>query len=162
MCRRSEMVLAYIEARESVPIHVLRTPAGIAVLEGGLQEGAQVVASFWFAKSHHAEMVLADIGRTDPTITADDLRDTIVNAAANLGAPWQTSEEITAGAEAAVDEIMAKVEASRVNGELRQVNAAYKIYRQRQSAKGEKAMPYAAHLATFTRSLVTLAAKNAR
>gem|GEM_PF-5901515 len=69
--------------------------------------------------------------------------------------------EVEAGASTAVAEIIEQVENRRQNGDLAKVNRDYKIYRQAQVARGLKAVPYSTHLATFTRSLVVLAAQNA-
>ena len=88
------------------------------------------------------------------------VRDDVVNAAALLGACWQTTSDIQAQASNAVDEIIARVEGWRQSGGLAKVNAAYKTYRQNQIAKGESAITYTAHVEAFTRSLVVLAAQN--
>lgn len=132
---KAELVAAYVEA------------LGLTALPAA--------PDIWFSKAAHAELVAAQCG---PQATRDD----VVNAAAMLGARWRLMPEIEQAASNAVAEIIASVDHQRRKGGLAQVNAAYKIYRQHQVAKGEKVMPYAAHLATFTRSLVTLAAASAR
>lgn len=47
-----------------------------------------------------------------------------------------------------------KVEAMRQNGGMKQINRQYKVYRQGQVAKGEKAMPYGKFIERFTAGLV--------
>jgi len=113
---------------------------------------AQLVHSLCRAPADHHEG--AD---TDPKV----LRDHIVNTAAHLGAPFRSTAEVVAVAYAAVDQILAHVETQRLNGGLAQVNAAYKLYRQQQAAKNERAIPYSAHLHAFTKQLVTMAARTA-
>ncbi|MCC8963748.1 hypothetical protein H8A95_15870 [Bradyrhizobium sp. Pear76] len=128
--------------------------------------------AFWFAKPQHAELVLMrvqsdfrDIGAERPQGWVDlpvrQVRDRLVNAAAELGARWRTLAVVKADAERAVDEVLVHVEKSRQEGRLKDVNARYKIHREQQAAKGEKSIPYSAYLADFTRQLVVLAATNA-
>jgi hypothetical protein len=74
----------------------------------------------------------------------------IERTAANLGAPFQTPAELR---EAAA-EIVARVDAMRQAGGLKQVNAEYKRYRQAQAAKAERATPYAVFLQRFTATIV--------
>jgi hypothetical protein len=62
---------------------------------------------------------------------------------------------VAAAAKIQVAEIVAKVEAARQNGGLKQVNRQYKSYRQAQSiAKAEKAMPYGKFIERFTAGMV--------
>jgi hypothetical protein len=51
-----------------------------------------------------------------------------------------------AEAEQAVAEAVAKVEALRLNGDLKQLNSRYKIYRQTQMERREPAIPYSVFL----------------
>jgi hypothetical protein len=121
--------------------------------------GETIEDSLYF-KPSHAELVLGTIdldGWTDQAPAA--VVALIERAACSLGAPHHTLAELRKAAEAAVAEITARVDAGRQNGDLKQVNRQYKIYRQQQIAKAEKAMPYAAHLAAFTRSLVEKVAR---
>jgi hypothetical protein len=121
----------------------------------------------------HAELVLMNVRSDFEALGADRpqgwvdmparaVRDHVVNVAAGLGASWRTATEVRADASHAVAEIIVQVEQQRRAGGLAQVNAQYKIYRQGQVARGEKAAPYSVHLTAFTRSLVVLAAQNAR
>jgi hypothetical protein len=129
-----------------------------------------LVAKFWFARPAHAELValwvfqdFRAVGAMQPHKWVDlppyEVVDKIKSTAALLGARWQTEVQIRRDAETAVAEITRQVEAARQNGGLQQVNAAYKQYRQAQIEKGEPAIPYSAHIAHFTRSLVLRAAQ---
>jgi hypothetical protein len=119
--------------------------------------------TFWLRPSHaqlvHSQCQIPSNHDEGADIEPDIIRDQIVNTAALLGAPFRSTDDLFAIAMSAVDEILAHVETQRLNGGLAQVNAGYKIYRQQQTAKNEKAVPYSAHLHAFTRSIVTEAAK---
>jgi 2-phosphoglycerate kinase len=65
--------------------------------------------------------------------------------AANI-APHQTPGELQAEAEQAVAEAVAKIDAMRRNGDFKQLNAKYKVYRQLQMERGERALPYSTFL----------------
>jgi hypothetical protein len=129
----------------------------------GSRTGA--VARFWFARPAHAGLVAsrcfqdfheAGVMRADGWIGLPpfDVVGKIDMVARQLGAKWQTEEEIQRDAKMVVAEILARVEAARRGTGLKDVNYGYKVYRLEQKAKGEKAVPYSAHLAKFTRSLV--------
>jgi hypothetical protein len=150
---------AYVEALGLCPVMIL---AGPAVVKIALAPEADfdVFDTLWFAKHHHAELVLTQCPDSPVRGPAASVRDDVVNVAAMLGARWQTGAEVEALAAAAVAEVVAHVEEQRQKGGLAQVNRSYKIYRQRRMARGEKVMPYSAHLHAFTLSLVKLAAQN--
>jgi hypothetical protein len=174
MVKRADLVAAYLEALGCRALLVLAVPGGQpSKVSFQPDRKLDTFDTFHFIKAQHAELValrtradLEAIGamRSEDWVDlpAREVRDAIVNASAQLGAIWQTSDQVHTQAQAAVDEIIAHVEVSRASGGLAQVNAAYKRYRQQQQASGQKAVPYSAHLGAFTKSLVTLAAKNAR
>lgn len=173
MGKRENLIAAYLEAlpAKAVLIHV--GPNGQPAKIGFTHDKKlDLFDALWFAKAAHAELVLMSyrdnfesVGALRPQgwvdLAAREVRDHIVNTAAGLGARWRSGDEMQADAAVAVDEILASVEAQRQSGGLAQVNAAYKIYRQQQIERNEKAAPYSAHLLAFTRSLVVLAAQNA-
>lgn len=138
---------------------ILAGPDGMSGICLGPADGP-TLETLWFSKPQHAEIVFAQCPEGWVDCTAAELLDTVVNTAATLGASFRTTAEVEAEAASAVAEITAKVEEMRRSGDLAKVNATYKAYRVSQSAKGEKAIPYSAHLAAFTRSLVVLAAQN--
>lgn len=163
MGKRDALVEAYLGALDARAVLIQAAPNGQpARISTEADPQFNLFAVLWFSKSAHAELVLAQCPAGWVDVAPAALRDEVINAAAALGAPWRTTEEVRVEASIAVAEIIASVEASRQSGGLAQVNASYKIYRQQQVAKGEKAMPYSAHLQAFTRSLVVLAAQNAR
>jgi hypothetical protein len=167
MPKRDALVKAYLDALEARALLIHASPDGrSAKLSFNEDSKLNLFDALWFSKPAHAEFVLANCcqgyheGWFD--LPAREVRDRVINVAAVIGARWRSSAELQADASNAVAEIIEHVEHQRQIGGLCKVNASYKIYRQQQAAKGEKAMPYAAHLAAFTRSLVTLAAQNAR
>jgi hypothetical protein len=173
MGKREALVAAYMEALPARAVYVLAGPGGRpARFASDPADETDTAAAIWFAKPGHADLVLMNcrddftaLGAVDPQgwidLSARTVRDHVINVAALLGATWRSDVEMRADASNAVAEIIATVEAQRRNGGLAQVNAAYKIYRQRQAARNEKALPYSMHLTAFTRSLVVLAAQNA-
>ena len=119
-----------------------------------IETGGTSTPAFYF-KPSHAELVLSTIdlqGCTDQPAAA--VAALIEQTAASLGAPFQTLAELQEAAAEAVAGIVARVDAMRQNGGLKQVNAEYKRHRQRQVAKAEKATPYAVFLQRFTTSIV--------
>jgi len=173
MGKRKALVAAYMEALPAKALTIHAGPNGRPSKIGfGFEKKLDLFDALWFAKAAHAELVLMNcrsdfgaIGAARPDnwidLAACEVRDHIVNIATGLGASWRSGSELQADAARAVDEILASVEAQRRTGGLARVNAEYKFYRQQQTAKGAKAVPYSAHLAAFTRSLVVLAAVNA-
>lgn len=172
MPKHDALVKAYIGALEIREVTIHAAPDGRPARIGPAPEGnLDLFDMLWFEKPQHIELVLSqcqsDIRATGAErpdgwidLSAQEVRDLVVNAAAMLGATWKTGAEIEADASNAVAEIVEDVEIRRQSGGLSQVNRDYKIYRQRQLASGQKAIPYSAHLDAFTRSLVVLAAKS--
>jgi hypothetical protein len=161
---------AYLEALDARPVVVRALQDGLTDLSHCPDRFA--VDAIWFRKPHHAELVLMQclgdlqiIGAVKPCggieLSTITVRDYVIDTAALLGANWLTTDEMGQAVKAAVATIVDEVELARQTGGLAQVNAAYKVYRSSQLAKGEKASPYSVYLTEFTRSLVTLAARNA-
>jgi hypothetical protein len=116
-----------------------------------------------YFKPSHAEFVLSAIdveGWTDQQPVA--VVALIEQAAATLGARHYALAELRKAAAEAVAVVQARVDAARQNGDLKQVNRQYKMYRFAQVAKGEKAITYAAHLTAFTRSLLEKVARSSQ
>src|SRR5258706_6934848 len=74
------------------------------------------------------------------------LADAIVQAAARLGARWQTPDTLRKLAGQQVDEIVERVKSSGQRGKLKHWNTRYRHYRHAQVAKAEKAIPYSSFL----------------
>ncbi len=80
--------------------------------------------------------------------------------AANLGAQWQSTQQVVATAEDAVEEIEKHVKALNEVGGLSNFNKAYKRYRHRCIATAMPAVPYSAHLHAFKLKIIKLVSKN--
>jgi hypothetical protein len=158
---RASLVQAYITALPGTIVSIVSSPDGqrSRFETGAVDAGAIVHARLHF-KDSHAELVLSVCGVHDwADMPPWAMLQLISTTAQGLGAqPWNDAD-IIAAAEDAVDQVVAKVEVMRQNGDLAVVNAGYKRYRLGQVAKGEKAVSYAAHLAKFTQSLVAEVAK---
>lgn len=109
-----------------------------------------------FAKPAHAEM--AEDCCRDANEGAVS-RDGLINAAALVGAPWQTAGQVRTLAEAEVEKLLADIDRKQRAGELRQVNRDYKAYRMARASRGEHAIPYNAYFSNFVASVVRLAAE---
>lgn len=160
MAKRDDLLKAYTAALDACTLVILPGPNGMSGVCLGPAADETPVETLWFAKQQHAELVLAQCPEGWVDITPAALRDEVVNAAATLGARFRTTMEIHIEASKVVAEIIEQVENRRQNGGLAKVNRDYKIYRQAQIARGQKAITYSDHLAAFTRSLVVLAAQN--
>ena len=159
MAKRDDLVKAYIAALDACTLVIMAGPDGMSGV--CLGPASDPFDTLWFAKQQHAELVLAQCSEGWVDLSPAALRDEVINAAAALGAPFRTTAEVEVDASKAVAEIVEQVENRRQAGDLARVNRDYKIYRQAQIARGQKAVSYSTHLATFTRSLVVLAAQNA-
>jgi hypothetical protein len=129
-----------------------------------------LVAKLWFARPAHAELVALRCGQDFNATGAmrdngwvnlppGEVLEKVKNVAALLGAKWQTQGAIERDAEQVVADIVRRVKEARMDGEMKQVNAEYRRYRLAQIEQGEPAIPYSAHIANFTRSLVICAAE---
>jgi hypothetical protein len=114
--------------------------------DGEIAPGEPVAHRYYF-KASHAELVLMTIGKDGMSgKPAGALADAIEQAAATLGAPYQTPAGLRKAAEAQVAEIVERVKAAGLSGRLKRWNAAYRQYRLDAVAKSEKAMPYACYI----------------
>jgi hypothetical protein len=154
---RASLIEAYIAELPLTAVAIVCSSEGRRCrihTEGEPGPGEAIEHRLYF-KPSHAELVLSTIdleGWTDePPATVVAL---IEHAAATLGARYQTHDELRRAAEEVVAEVQARVDAGRQNGDLKRVNRQYKLYRQQQIAKAEKAMPYAKFLERFTASIV--------
>lgn len=136
------------------------------------KDGADVMfETFWFSKAHHAELVLTNccedlraLGADRPDgwfdLPAATVRDSVVNAAAGLGAGWRTTAQITESANETVGEVERHVAALNTSGGLASFNSAYKSYRLAMQETGEPAMNYAAYLHGFKLKMVRRIGEN--
>jgi hypothetical protein len=79
-----------------------------------------------------------------------------------VGATDRTPAELRAEAEQAVAEATAKVDFMRQNGDLKQLNARYKLYRRTQMERREAAIPYSAFLERRVATIVRQVAATGR
>jgi hypothetical protein len=158
MAKRDDLVKAYIGALDAGTLVILTGSGGKSGVCPGPASGQIPFETLWFAKAQHAELVLAQCPEGWADIAPAALRDEVVNAAAALGASFRTAAEVYADAKRTVEQIMENVERARIRGELRKMNADYKLYRQNELSLGRKPVGYGEHLTSFTRSLVVLAA----
>ena len=143
---RADLIQTYIEALNLTAITVVSDGRRCRITEGEPAPGEKIKRQFYF-KSSHTELVLMMIdleGLSGKPPAA--LVGAIEQAAAKLGAPYQTAGELRAEAERQVAEITARIKAAGLSGALRQWNTRYRQYRLAQVEKCEKAIPYSAFL----------------
>jgi hypothetical protein len=157
------LVDAYIAALPLSAVAIVSSADGRQCrieIDGELAPGETIERRFYF-KPPHAELVLSMIAPPLPS-SPSALAALIEQSAIDMGAPFQTPDELRKAAEEVVGEVTARIDAGRQNGDLKQVNRQYKIYRQHQIAKAEKAMPYAKSIERFTASIVRNVAMSGR
>jgi hypothetical protein len=162
---RALLIDAYIAALPLTAVAIVSSADGrrCRIRTDGEPAPGETIERRLYFKPSHAELVLSTIdleGWTDQQPAAVAAQ--IERAATTLGAPYQTPAELQEAAEQAVAEVQARVDIGRQNGDLKQVNRQYKMYRQQQVAKAEKAIPYAKFLERFTASIVRDMAMNGR
>jgi hypothetical protein len=153
---RASLIDAYVSALPFAPVAIVQTAGGCRVAVGGeIAPGETTIAKYYF-KPIHIELLLGAAGLTDgainkpPKVVAVLLEKT----ARRMHAPYETETEIRAAAKLQVAEITARVKASNQSGGLKQINRQYKLYRQQQIAKAEKALPYSKFLERYTATIV--------
>jgi hypothetical protein len=81
--------------------------------------------------------------------------------ASSMGVP-PPAAELRAEAEQAVTDAVAKIEAMRRNGDLKDANAKYKAYRLAMMERGQRALPYSAFLERRTATILRNVAATGR
>ena len=108
---------------------------------GDLAPGETIAHRYFFKSSSHVHLLLATIGKEGLAgKPAGALAELVVQAAASIGAPYQTPDEVRKAAEQQVDEIVARIKASALSGKLKKWNTRYRQYRLAQVEKREKAI----------------------
>jgi hypothetical protein len=135
---RESLVEAYVSALPFAAVAIVQTAGGGCRIETAAP-GAPGEAIYYF-KPSHVDLVLGAAGLAAGPIDATPaaVAALIEKTALAMGAPFKTSAEIRAAAKIQVAEIVAKVEAARQAGGMKQTNRQYKAYRQAQLAKGRK------------------------
>jgi hypothetical protein len=112
-----------------------------------IAEGETIERQLYF-KANHIELVLGAAGLTDSPIDQAPaaVAGAIERTARSIGAPFQTAADLRIDAEKEVDKIIDRVKATNQAGGLHQLNKAYKIYRQQQIDRAERAISYNRYL----------------
>jgi hypothetical protein len=142
----SSLIDTYIAALNLTSIAVVGDGRRCRITEGEPAEGEKIKHRYYF-KPSHAELVLVMIdveGLSGKPPAA--LAGAIEQAAAKLGAPYQSPDELRKAAEQQVAEIVERVRASGQRGALKVWNTRYRQYRLAQVEKREPAIPYSAFL----------------
>jgi hypothetical protein len=143
---RACLVQTYIDGLSLTSITVIGAGKQCRIITGEPPRGEPIAARYYL-KASHAEMVIATIGRDGlQGKPAAALVDAIKQAAAMLGARFQTLDEVRKAAGSRVDEIVERVKSAGLEGKLKRWNAGYRQYRLEAVAKAEKAMPYASYI----------------
>lgn len=123
--------------------------------------------TLWFPKASHADLVhqqILTVLGVEPdvaiSLAAAAVRDALVNEAGNLGASWQSTQEVVAAAEMAVEEIERHMKVLNEVGGLSNFNKACKQYRLRCIDTAMPAVPYSAHLHTLKLKVARLVGEN--
>jgi hypothetical protein len=146
---RADLVKTYIAALNLASVAVVGAGRRCRIHTGGdgdLAPGEPVACRYYF-KASHAELLLATIGQegcTDQPAAA--LAALIEQAAAMLGAPFQTPDGLRKTAGLQVAEIVERVKMAGLSGKLKRWNASYRQYRLAQIEKGEPAIPHASYI----------------
>ena len=154
---RETLIEAYIAALPLAAVAIVSNADGkrCRIEMGGDLAPGETIQSRLYLKPSHAELVLSAIDQEGWTDQAPGTVAALIEqTATNLGARFQSPDDLRRAAESAVADIVAKVEGMNQAGGLKEINTKYKLYRQRQVAKAEKAMPYSAFIHRFTLKMV--------
>jgi hypothetical protein len=142
----SSLVETYISALNLTAVTVVGAGRRCRIITGEPEPGEPVAHRFFFRASH-AGLVLATIGQDGMSgQPAAVLAGAIEQAAASIGAPFQTPDELRKAAGQQVAEIVERVKTAGLSGKLKRWNKAYKQYRLAQVAEAKQAMPYANYI----------------
>jgi hypothetical protein len=162
---RANLIQVYLDALPFVPVAVVQTAGGCRVAVGGEPAPGEKIEHRFYFKPLHIELLLGAAGLTDAPIDQppDAVAALIEKTAKSMGAPYETGAELRAAAEKQVAEILERVNATNQAGGLRQLNRQYKLYRQGQIDKAERAIGYAAYIEQkYTIGIVRSIAATAR
>jgi hypothetical protein len=147
---RESLVEAYISGLNLTEIAIVGAGKQCRIHTGGDLAPGEPVAHRYLFKASHVDLLLATIGQ-DGLLgrSATALAELVEQAAASIGAKWQTPDALRKGAELQVAEIVERVKASGQYGALKPWNTRYRQYRLAQVEKGERAIPYSVFLEEF-------------
>jgi hypothetical protein len=136
------LIEAYIEALPLTAVAIVSSADGrrCRIHTDGEPAPGETIERRLYFKPSHAELVLSTIDLEGWIVEQPAAAVALIERTAeNAGAPYQTPDELRKVAEEAVAELTARIDAGRQNGDLKQVNRQYKLYRQQEIAKAEKA-----------------------
>jgi hypothetical protein len=140
---RADLVDAYISGLNLTEIAIVGAGKQCRLHTGGDLVPGEPVAHRYLFKSSHVDLLLATIGQDGLSgQPAAALAELVVQAAASIGAPYQSPAQIRKGAELAVAEITERVRIANQSGGMKLINKKYRQYRLAQVAKAEEALPY--------------------
>lgn len=143
---RAALIDVYISGLALAEVAIVGAGRQCRIHTGEIPPGERIKHQFFFRPSH-AELLLMTIDKEGVTgKQAAALAALIEQAAAKLGAPYQTPDEVRRAAEEQVDEIVERVKTGGLSGALKKWNTAYRQYRLAQIEKSEPAIPYSAFL----------------
>jgi hypothetical protein len=141
---RASLIDAYVSALPFAPVAVVVIPGGCRVAVGGEPAAGETIKHQFYFRPLHIELVLGAAALSDGLIKlpADAVAARIELAAATLGAPCHTLEQLRKFAAPQVAEIVVRVKASGRRGKLKSWNSRYRIYRLERTARCEAAIDY--------------------
>jgi hypothetical protein len=145
---RASLVETYIAALPFTCVAIVQTAGeGCRIETGAPGTPGETIAQYYF-KPSHIDLVLGAAGLANGPIDDEPAAVAVLleTTARAMHAPYETEPEIRAAAEKEVGKILARVDATNQAGGLRQLNKAYKAYRQGQIDKAERAVPYSKFL----------------
>jgi hypothetical protein len=156
---RESLVEAYISGLQLTEIAIVGAGRQCRIHTGGDLARGEPVAHRYLFKSSHVDLLLATIGPEGLSgKPATTLAELVVQAAASIGAPYQSPAQVRKGAELAVAAITERIRIANQSGGMKLINREYRAYRQQQLAKGEMATSYAAFIEPFVATMVKRAA----
>jgi hypothetical protein len=151
----SRAVRDYLAQFGVVAIYV--TSTGTLGVGRDLARAAPIAAAWWVRDRHTAEQILVAIGEEQPATVAQATAE-VLAAANRLGAVLSEHGAVMARAQAAIDQLSAKLSTAQANGDLKFFNRAYRQYRLGCQQRGEHAMAYGVARAKLRKLLAGAAA----
>jgi hypothetical protein len=150
----ASLVEAYLSGLQLTAVAVAGAGKQCRIITGEPASGEPIQYRYFF-KPSHVDLLLSTIGQDGLSgKPAAALAELIEQAAAKLGARYQTASAVRKVAEAAVAEILERVQLANQKGGMKLINRQYKAYRLSQIEKGEKAIAYQKFIEPYIMSAV--------
>jgi hypothetical protein len=171
---RATLVAAYRQGLGLASVAVICGPDGICIspiqCDGkGASAAGETVYQLWWCRGAAdavavATAALARLHRNASQGVNSGVRacESITRAAKQLNVALRSDREVFDEAMVVVERINCEIETLRNAGGLRPVNKSYQTYRKDAAARGERVVPYARWLRTYTEGLVRKAAATLR